>query len=115
MTADDRREALRRLITVQEPVADASRRLRTFPWDSDTELVVLTRRDLLHILDLYLRRDLDESEMEQWAEALECRDDVGYEIQAEANLKKIIFELANPALQCQETKSHTGQSHLADK
>jgi hypothetical protein len=101
MTTDDRREALRNLIDLKEPVADAARRVREFPWDSDTELVILTRLDLAGILDLYLQGKLDGSELEQWAEALEGRDDVGYEGQAVALLKQIIFELANPEITSQ--------------
>lgn len=98
MTTEDRRDALTKLIQLREPLADASGRLRQFAWDSDTELVVLTRENIANILSRYLRGQLDESELEKWADAIESRDDVGYETTAATELRQIIFELANPEL-----------------
>ena len=98
MTTVDRIQALRDLIHLREPVADAARRLRAFPWDSDAELIVLGPVDLIHVLDLYLHGVLASTEVEEWAEAIEGRDDVGYESPHGDTIKQIVFELANPLL-----------------
>lgn len=98
MTAGERIEALRDLVELREPIPVAIGRLRLFPWDSDAMLVTLTGNDLIRILDRYLRRKLSNTEVEEWAEALEGRDDVGYESQLGEILRRIIFELANPLL-----------------
>ena len=97
MTADERIEALRDIIELREPIPVAIDRLRRFPWDSDAPLVTLTGNDLIRILDGYLRGDLSNTDVEEWAEALEGRDDIGYETHDDI-LKQTIFELANPLL-----------------
>ena len=94
----ERRETLDGLIRGDLPVAEARSRLARFPWDSDIELVTLTRRDLVRILDRYLSGEVDEGDVEQWAEAIEGRDDVGYETSVADWLRKIVFDLANPDL-----------------
>jgi hypothetical protein len=98
MNADERTEALRDLIELREPIPSAISRLRQFPWDSDTELVAVGRNDLIRILDKYLAGELVDAQVEEWAGALEGRDDVGYEFHPGGALKQIIFELANPLL-----------------
>ncbi|HWG73117.1 MAG TPA: hypothetical protein VG184_03570 [Acidimicrobiales bacterium] len=98
MTTVSRTQALRDLIDLREPVADAVRRLRAFPWDSDAELTVLGPGNVIHVLDLYLHGVLASAEVEEWAEAIEGRDDIGYEFPHGETLKQLIFELANPLL-----------------
>ena len=98
MTVDERIEVLRDLVELREPILATIGRLRLFPWDSDAALVMLTSNDLIRILDRYLRRELSNIEVEEWAEALEGRDDIGYESQLGGTLRQIIFELANPLL-----------------
>jgi len=98
MTVERRIEALRGLIEFREPIPVSIGRLREFPWDSDRALVVLTGDDLARMLDRYLQGELSNMELEEWANALEGRDDIGYEPSTDDNLKRIIFELANPLL-----------------
>lgn len=98
MTVEQRIEALRGLIELQESIPVSISRLRQFPWDSDGALVVLTGNDLARTLDRYLRGELSNTDLEEWANALEGRDDIEYEPSADDNLRRIIFELANPLL-----------------
>jgi len=98
MTGDERIKALRDLIELREPIPVAISRLRHFPWDSDAELVTLRGSDLIRILDKYLHGELSSTDVEEWAEALEGRDDIGYEPRLSDALRQIIFELANPLL-----------------
>jgi hypothetical protein len=98
MTVEQRIKALRDLIEHRESIPVSIGRLRQFSWDSDRALVVLTGNDLVRILDRYLQGELSNTELEEWANALEGRDDIGYEPSMGDNLRKIIFELANPLL-----------------
>jgi hypothetical protein len=98
MTVEQRIEALRGLIELRESIPVSISRLRQFPWDSDRALVVLTGNDLARMLDRYLQGELSNMELEEWANALEGRDDIGYEPSTDDNLRRIIFELANPLL-----------------
>lgn len=98
MTMEPRIKALKDLIHVREPIPKAVSNLRRFPWDSDAALVTLTGRDLLRILDGYLCGELSEVDVEEWAEAIEGRDDVGYEPELADTLRQVVFCLANPLL-----------------
>jgi hypothetical protein len=49
-------------------------------------------------MDRYLSGSIDGSDVEQWAEAIEGRDDVGYETTVADWLRQVVFELANPKL-----------------
>lgn len=98
MSVDLRVKALRDLIELRVPLPTAINQLRRFPWDSDTPLTTLTGLDLLRVLNGYLRGELSDADLEGWAEAIEGRDDIAYELQLEGTLRQIIFEFANPLL-----------------
>lgn len=98
MTVDQRIEALRDLIELRASISVATSRLRSFPWDSDSALVTLTAIDLIRAIDEYLRGDLSKAEVEEWANAIEGRDDIGYQPSIGDTLKQVIFEMANPLL-----------------
>jgi hypothetical protein len=98
MSEHERKVILDGLIRGDLSVPEARLRLGHFSWDSDTELVKLTRHDLVRIIDRYLGGSIDGSDVEQWAEAIEGRDDVGYETCVADWLRQVVFELANPDL-----------------
>lgn len=98
MTLELRTDALRDLITAREPFEEAISRLRTFPWDSDRTLVELDRSDVVRVLRRYLQGELSAERCIEWADAIESRDDVGFEPQQTEILKLAIFNIANPAL-----------------
>jgi hypothetical protein len=50
------------------------------------------------VLDMYLRGELTNSEVEEWADAIESRDDIGYGSPTDHRLKQLVFKLANPLL-----------------
>jgi hypothetical protein len=93
---DERSAALRGLLHGEIPVHEARQRLSQFPWDSDVELQSLTRQDLIRMLDHYLAGSVTGGDVEQWADAIEGRDDVGFEAETHELLRQAIFELANP-------------------
>jgi len=94
----DRLEALEDLVLLRRPIADAVRRLREFCWDSETDYVTLTRRDVGRVLDAFLDRQLNTGAVTLWADALESREDIGFESGFEDGLKEFIFTAANPAI-----------------
>jgi hypothetical protein len=98
LTKVSRVAALQDLVLLRVPPADAQRRLRAFVWDSNDALVTLTVEDLLRLLDEYLRGNLTNGDVEQWANAVEGRDDVGFEENREAVIKEMVFQLATPEI-----------------
>jgi hypothetical protein len=98
MTKVARVAALEDLVSLRLPPAEAKRRLHAFGWDSDDELVALTRGDLIHVLDEYLLGSLTDEEVGLWANAVEGRDDIGFEEDFEAVIKDMVFQLATPEI-----------------
>jgi hypothetical protein len=101
MTSPDERHEARiaALLDVTQwrrrPISEAVERLREFPWDSDDELVTMTRADGISCLDLYLTGSITADDVNVWAEALEGRDDVAFDTEL---LSELLFELANPEI-----------------
>jgi hypothetical protein len=93
-----RTDVLRRLVTLAAPVESARAELAGFGWDSDDELVPLTRADALRVLRRYADGTLSADAVAGWAEVIEARDDVGREPGFEQPLNDFLFELANPEL-----------------
>jgi hypothetical protein len=95
---EDRASLLQRLVRYELPIEDTIAMLRAYGWDADDELVVLTSGDALQILDRYLGGELTSKQVAYWAELLEMRDDVGFEERQSAELRRLIFVLANPEI-----------------
>ncbi|NCR39110.1 MAG: hypothetical protein GPJ21_04135 [Microcystis aeruginosa W13-11] len=72
--------------------------LKTFPWDSSEAIITLKKEHLLDILDRHLNNALSATDLESWADAIECREDITYETDYEDLINDIIFDLANPTL-----------------
>lgn len=72
--------------------------LKRFPWDCDEELALLGRDRMVHVLDRFVAGSLSPGQVEEWAEAIEVRDDIGTDALGHDLLREIIFELANPLL-----------------
>jgi hypothetical protein len=98
VTGDSRYNALRDLVSAKKPIAQTVDHLRTFPWDSDRVLVVLRRADAVRVLRMYLQARVSGEHCVAWANAIESRDDIGFERAHSELLKQFIFELANPEL-----------------
>lgn len=92
--------ALSDLVEVSMPLPEAIANLAQHPWDADSNLIVLTPNDVSQVLSKFVRGSLGESDVEAWANALECREDIGY---ANSTVRELLHELANPLLTMQLT------------
>lgn len=90
-----RSAALNALVNVSIPVPEAISNLAHFPWDSDSDLIVLCLGDCVEVLSRFVRGELAKADVEAWANALECREDIGY---ANSTVRALLHELANPLL-----------------
>lgn len=77
------------------PVAENFVNLAEFPWDCESDLIVLTPEDINRVFELLGRGAVSTSDVEAWANALECREDVGFSNLA---IKELLHVLANPSL-----------------
>lgn len=94
----DRASLLGELLCAARPVDQILRDLAAFGWDSDEELVIVTKRHLSEILERYLKGSIAAHAVRAWAEAIEARDDMGLEFGSAQILKQVIFDLANPEI-----------------
>lgn len=94
---NDHKTLLNKLIQFKAPITELITALRQFGWDKD-ELIQLQRHDIIAILKQYLQSEFTESDIEEWANALEGREDIGFEVGYEEVIREVIFELANPEL-----------------
>lgn len=94
----EREEALRDVVELRAPLRQAVDRLMSFGWDSDSELVVLGLKDALNVLQSYLSGRLDVAGIQLWAETLEGRDDLGFQVGNETILKEFLFQFSSPEI-----------------
>lgn len=64
-------------------------------FDSETELVSMSKDDIAEILQRSLDKKISFLELEEWANLIECREDIGFE---DEKTQEMIFKLANPYL-----------------
>lgn len=69
-----------------------------YPWDAEEPLVVLTPVHLARVLSRYMQGEITAQELEDWANAIESREDIAYETAHKAPLAQAIYQLANPLL-----------------
>ena len=89
---------LKALANLDQPLSTILPILKTFPWDNNQAIITLKKEHLIHILNQYLNHSLSAIDLENWANAIECREDISYETEGEDFINDIIFDLANPIL-----------------
>jgi len=96
LRVEGRAALLAKVVRYELPLEETLLMLSAFGWDSDQELYQLSSQDVIALLDRYLEGALTAAQVQHWAELLEMRDDVGFEVKQIDLLKQIIFRLANP-------------------
>lgn len=95
-----RQTAINSLLRLDSPLAGLRAALSTLDWDWDhAPAGTLTRQHVVAVLQRFESAKLDDATVEEWANLIECREDIGYEAGYEAALESAIFDLANPTLQ----------------
>ena len=93
---DTRASHLGELLQFSRPIADVAKDLSVFGWDSDEDLITLEPAHALSVLIRFLANELSAIEIEDWANAIECREDIGFD--QESAVAAALFELANPLI-----------------
>jgi hypothetical protein len=84
------------LVEFTRPLDELLIELKRLEWDSEAPLVTLKVKHLVSTLRRYLAGQLSCKDVEIWANAIEMRDDIGYEPDTIAG--QLLHELANPLL-----------------
>jgi hypothetical protein len=92
---NERSQLLQSLLKLDRPLDQILPPLNQLGWDSDEELATLHPQHLISILNRYLNGELSPVAVENWANAIECREDLAWESET---ISALIHELANPLL-----------------
>jgi len=88
-------DILLNLINFTKGISAIKSDLAKIGFDSESELVTITKNTIANILNRVIDKEISYNLLEEWANLIECREDIGYEDEI---LQEIIFELANPCL-----------------
>lgn len=102
----ERVSVLRSLIALEQPLAPILKDLATFDWDIEDPLLPLSSTDVTLVLQRFYDGRLTNLEVEEWANALEGREDIELDPMHGEAIRSAIFSLANPTL----TESLTKES-----
>lgn len=92
---DDEIGILLDLVHFKNNIDTLKNMLSEIGFDSETELVSMSRDDIVKILQRSLDKNISFLELEEWANLIECREDIGFE---DEKTQEMIFKLANPYL-----------------
>ncbi|HWJ67119.1 MAG TPA: hypothetical protein VNT31_10605 [Nocardioides sp.] len=101
MTSPERLERTRILQALVDAVLSpdaATSALAAFSWDSEDELVELGLDRLGLVLQRHLAGEIDDQQLSAWAEAVNGRDDIGYDGAHDVLVSGVLFELSTPEL-----------------
>ncbi|MCG9881828.1 MAG: hypothetical protein MH472_14630 [Bacteroidia bacterium] len=90
-----RKEILTDLILYRKELGTIQEELSIFAWDCNTPIVILTNTEIKEVFENYLNDNISNEELEDWANAIEMREDIGFDPD---KIKEIIFNIANPIL-----------------
>jgi len=91
----NRTELLHQLIEASIPIPEAISRLAELSWDAEAELLELGPEHCSNVLSQFIRGAIAAPEVEAWANAIECREDVSIK---SLLVGEVLHELANPVL-----------------
>lgn len=89
---------LREIISLSRPIGKMARDIISFPWDYDGNGVTLTAKDITNAINMYKNGEITSSDLENWADLIECREDIDYDEKSSEEINMAIFCLANPGL-----------------
>jgi hypothetical protein len=99
MTIDERQElrrtVLQDLVLFTSPLTSVQHALQDLAWDSP-DVWMVDKQHVLSILRRFEQDDINGADVEAWANAIETRDDIGYD--RETAVWDVLYELANPTL-----------------
>jgi hypothetical protein len=96
-----RNEVLEDLVCFAKPLDCISESLAKLPWDDDgnNSPFLLKRNHIIDILQRYLERKLSCTDVEDWANLIEGREDLEYNSADEEIISSVVYALANPLLE----------------
>ncbi|MEZ2333618.1 hypothetical protein AB6802_28185 [Mesorhizobium sp. RCC_202] len=89
--------ALSDLIEFNKPINLLAEGTSGLGW-AETPLVVLTADHIVSVLHRFRAGAFTAADVEQWADMIECREDIDYQEDRDEEILQAIYVLANPVL-----------------
>jgi hypothetical protein len=89
----NRADILKDLVNFKGNPVELQEELSHYSWDSEIPVLIINRNDFADVIKRCIDGKLTLSEVEEWANTIECRDDLDFE---DNDMQEIIFDLANP-------------------
>lgn len=102
----NRTEILKELALLQGGIEMLEKELSQYPWDVEKPLFKISVEDFSNVLKRSINNEIDFETLTNWANAIECRDDVEFENE---EMQEVIFELANPEMNGEITKDRLSE------
>jgi hypothetical protein len=93
-----RAQIINELLDFSAPLESITQRLRALSWDYDGSCSVLLPAHIIAVLGRYLAGNISSATVEDWANLLECREDIDLSGGADGRTGTVLHELANPVL-----------------
>ena len=95
---------LSNLINFDKPLNEIKLELRELEWDYNGKEYVVTIKEVINVINKYKTNKISAFELEEWANLIECREDIKFEEKNFNKLNNIIYTLANPVLEGEISK-----------
>ena len=99
----DRINILKCLISFSQPLNEISHNLANLHWDPEGEPFIVESIEIVQVLKKYTVNEINSLALEQWANMIECREDIVFQKSKENEIAHIIYYLANPELEGEVT------------
>jgi hypothetical protein len=97
----NRIDILKDLVFYNGDLSVLKKELSQYSWDAEKPYLVITKPQLLKVLIKCIDQIITFQNLEDWADAIECRDDLDFESE---EIQEIIFELSSPEINGEITK-----------
>jgi len=97
----NRKDILTDLICFNGNLTELQSELSQYSWDVEEPTLIISKADFSTVIKKCVDEKIIFDELENWANAIECRDDLDFEVE---EMQEIIFELASPEINGEITK-----------
>lgn len=84
---------------LSKPLNELSNNLSELDWDYEEGPFIVSASQILEVLKRYISGEVSDKEIEDWANLIECREDIIFEKEKKDKLEDTIYRLANPTLE----------------
>ena len=95
----NRSDILRNLLEFNKPVSALTASLSKLDWDYKGQPLIVMAFQIQEVLKRFLAGEYSAQEIEDWANLIECREDLEFEVNKQEKIANVIHCLANPVLE----------------